>query len=168
MSKTSPDKKISSGILLAARAAFKEAYAGVSLSHGGPFGAVVTRSGVIIGRGHNTVLKEEDPTCHAEINAIRKASRYLKSHSLKGCALVTTAEPCPMCLAAAYWAGIRNVYYMAGGSAISAIGFSDEKIYSELKKSAKKRSVRCVRVCGLERETKDLIFRWKQKKGKIY
>ena len=122
--------------------------------------------GVVIGKGHNTVLKEKDPTCHAEMNAIKKAARRLKNHLLVGCTLITTAEPCPMCFAAAYWAGIRNIYYMAGRETISLIGFSDKKIYSEIKKSARQRSVRCVRVRGLEHETKDLVLRRRQKKEK--
>jgi len=149
-------------------AAFAEADKGVSLCHGGPFGAVVVKNGVVIGRGHNTVLKEKDPTCHAEMNAIRMAARKLKSHSLKGCTLITTAEPCPMCFAATYWSGIRNIYYAVGKETISSLGFSDKTIYAELRKNAQKRTIHCVRVPGLEKVARDLILKWRQKRGKLY
>ena len=79
--------------------------------NGGPFGAIIVKDGKIISRAHNTVLKSKDATAHAEVNAIREASKVLNTHDLSGCILYTSAEPCPMCLSAIIWANIKEVYY---------------------------------------------------------
>ena len=91
--------------------AVKEAYDGIKNGHGGPFGSVVVKNGEIIGRGHNRVLSEKDPTCHGEIMAIKDACKNLGSHDLTGCDIYTTAAPCPMCKGALLWANISKVYY---------------------------------------------------------
>lgn len=101
--------------------------------NGGPFGAVIVKDDVIIAQGHNTVVEGKDPTAHAEINAIRKASKVLKTHDLSGCVLYTSAEPCPMCLSAIIWANIKEVYYANTKQDAEDIGFRDNMIYEYLK-----------------------------------
>lgn len=100
---------------------------------GGPFGACIVKDGKILVHAHNTVLKDNDPTCHAEINAIRKASKKLKTHNLEGCILYTSCEPCPMCLSAIIWANIKEVYYANTKKDASNIGFIDDTIYEYIK-----------------------------------
>ncbi|MBQ4252192.1 MAG: nucleoside deaminase, partial [Erysipelotrichaceae bacterium] len=93
------------------QAAIEEAYRGIVARDGGPFGAIVVRDGEVIGRGHNRVIGNNDPTCHGEIDAIRNACATLKTHDLSGCQIYTTGEPCPMCLFACKWANIEAIYY---------------------------------------------------------
>ncbi|MBU4263952.1 MAG: nucleoside deaminase [Proteobacteria bacterium] len=99
---------------------------------GGPFGAVIVRDGKIISRGWNQVLKNNDPTCHAEMVAIRKACHKLKDYSLAGCSIYVNCEPCPMCLSALYWAGIDKIYFAAGRKDAADLGFVDDFLYQEL------------------------------------
>src|SRR5210317_1404953 len=94
--------------------AVNEACRGMRAGEGGPFGAVIARDGNIIGKGRNTVLKSNDPTAHAEINAIRDACRQVRSPHLSGAVIYSNFEPCPMCLSAIYWADIRTLYYARG------------------------------------------------------
>ena len=93
------------------RLCIEEAVNGVNQGEGGPFGAVILKDGELIAVAHNTVIKTNDPTAHAEINAIRQASQKLQRFDLSDCILVTSSEPCPMCLSAIMWAGIKKVYY---------------------------------------------------------
>ncbi len=109
--------------------AIKEAKKGIEKGHGGPFGAVIVKDGVVIGKGHNQVLKNNDPTCHGEIMAIHKACKTIKSFDLSGCELYTTGEPCPMCLAAILWANIDKVYFGCNIYDTEDIGFRDSKFY---------------------------------------
>lgn len=119
--------------------AIKEAEIGISKGHGGPFGAVIVKDGIIIGKGHNQVLKNNDPTCHGEIMAIHKACKTIKNFDLSGCELYTTGEPCPMCLAAILWANIDKVYYGCNIFDTENIGFRDSKFYDfQNNKKAKK------------------------------
>ena len=111
------------------RQAINEAKKGIDHVHGGPFGAVVVKDGVVIAKGHNTVLKDNDPTAHGEVNAIRKATKKLKSFDLTGCEIYTTGEPCPMCLGAILWANIDKVYYGANIDDTEKIGFRDSVFY---------------------------------------
>lgn len=104
---------------------------------GGPFGAVIVKNGEIISAAHNTVIKSQDATAHAEVNAIRLASKKLKTHDLSGCTLYTSAEPCPMCLSAIIWANIKNVYYTNTKKDAADIGFRDDMIYEYLKDKKK-------------------------------
>jgi tRNA(Arg) A34 adenosine deaminase TadA len=117
---------------------------------GGPFGALVVRKGEVIGRGHNRVLASADPTAHAEITAIRAACRRLGTFHLEGCVLYTTCEPCPMCLAAAYWARVDRVVYANTRRDAAAIGFSDAFIYEELERAVARRSMPMTRIMGSE------------------
>jgi tRNA(Arg) A34 adenosine deaminase TadA len=105
--------------------AIGEALEGIRLGHGGPFGSVVVKDGTIVGRGHNRVLSDDDPTCHGEICALRDAGKTLKTHDLSGCVLYTTGEPCTMCLCACLWANIEKVYYGCTIAENSRIGFRD-------------------------------------------
>jgi len=99
---------------------------------GGPFGAVITRSGEIIAEAYNKVVLTSDPTAHAEVNAIRQAAAGLKTHDLSECTLYSSCEPCPMCLGAIYWAGIKKVVYACDRVDAEEAGFSDKLIYEEI------------------------------------
>ena len=106
--------------------AIEEAREGIFHGHGGPFGSVIVKDGVIIGQGHNMVLANNDSTCHGEVSAIRNAEQNLGTYDLSGCILYTTGEPCPMCLAACMWANIERVYYGCTIEDNAIIGFRDE------------------------------------------
>jgi guanine deaminase len=108
---------------------------------GGPFGAVVVRDGKIAGEGVNSVTTTNDPTAHGEISAIRAATKFLGTFSLAGCSLYTSCEPCPMCLAAAYWARLDAVYYGASAADAARAGFDDAFLYDELRKDASERKL---------------------------
>jgi len=99
---------------------------------GGPFGAVIVRNGEIIATGVNRVTSDNDPTAHAEVNAIRKASKKLGSFDLAGCSIYTSCEPCPMCLGAIYWAHLDKMYYGNSKTDARNIGFDDSFIYDEI------------------------------------
>ena len=103
-------------------------------NNGGPFGAVVVKDGIIIGRGSNRVLGNNDPTAHAEITAIRDACRNINSHDLSNCEIYTTCFPCPMCLSAIIWSNIKKVYYGNTKEDAAFIGFRDDFIYDYIKK----------------------------------
>lgn len=109
--------------------AIKEAYKGINEGHGGPFGCVIVKDNKVIAKGHNEVLKNNDPTCHGEIMAIHKACKKLKTFDLSGCELYTTGEPCPMCLSAILWANISKVYYGCNIVDTENIGFRDNVFY---------------------------------------
>jgi tRNA(Arg) A34 adenosine deaminase TadA len=113
-------------------AAIAEARAGLDANHGGPFGCVVVQRGQIIGRGHNHVVATSDPTAHAEIVAIRQACQALGTFDLSGCELFASCQPCPMCLAAIYWARLDRYFYACTAADAAAIGFSDDEIHREL------------------------------------
>lgn len=107
--------------------AIDEARMGIERHDGGPFGAVVVRDGVVVGRGHNCVLGKHDATAHGEVEAIRDAGRRLGTFDLSGCDIYTTGEPCHMCLCACMWANIRKVYYGCTIKDNAIIGFRDNK-----------------------------------------
>ena len=113
---------------------------------GGPFGAVVVKDGAVISEGWNTVTSTNDPTAHAEINAIRSACRALNMYDLTGCVIYSTTEPCPMCLAAIYWARLDNVYYMNTRNQVAAIGFDDDFIGRELRKPSARQRLKMRRI----------------------
>ncbi len=98
-------------------------------NYGGPFGACVVKDGKIIGKGFNRVIKDMDPTAHAEIIAIRNACKTLKTHDLSGCEMYTSCYPCPMCLSAIIWSNIKKVYYGNTKEDAKDIGFRDDFIY---------------------------------------
>ncbi len=115
--------------------AVREAEKGIARNDGGPFGAVIVKDGVVVAKGHNRVVVSHDPTAHGEIVAIRQASRKLGTFDLSGCVLYSTAEPCPMCLWAIYWANVEKVYYGCTVTDTERIGFRDKEFY-ELSKKA--------------------------------
>lgn len=109
--------------------ATSEADNNLQTNEGGPFGAVIVKDDKIVGKGHNRVLINHDPTCHAEIEAIRDACKNLNTHDLTGCTLYTSCYPCPMCLSAIIWANIKKVYYGNTAKDAADIGFRDDFIY---------------------------------------
>lgn len=115
------------------RLCIEEAKKGVNSGQGGPFGAAVVKDGEIISLAHNTVVAGNDPTAHGEVNAIRQACQKLNTFELKGCEVYTSAEPCPMCLSAIMWAGIKKVYYGCTAKDTEKIGFADKFIYDYMK-----------------------------------
>ncbi len=132
--------------------------------YGGPFGAVVVRKGEIVARGYNNVLRSNDPTAHAEVDAIRKASQALHTPDLSDCELYTSCEPCPMCLGAIYWAKFRKVYYGNTKHDAAAIGFDDAFIYQQLNKDLSKRAIPMEQL--LPSEALEAFKAWKQKEDK--
>ncbi len=99
---------------------------------GGPFGAVIVKNGEIIAEASNSVTQTNDPTAHAEVNAIRKATSELKDFNLAECQIYSSCEPCPMCLGAIYWAGIEKLYFANNKTDAKNIGFDDSFIYEEI------------------------------------
>ena len=114
------------------RRAIALAQANSRTGRNGPFGAVVAEGARILGEGVNQVVRRHDPTAHAEVMAIRAACRERRSHELSGCTLYASCEPCPMCLAAAYWARLDRVVYACTRADAAAAGFDDDLIYREL------------------------------------
>lgn len=124
------------------REAIRLAEDGMAGNRGGPFGCVIVRAGAIVGRGQNRVTSANDPTAHAEVSAIREACAQLGTFQLADCELYTSCEPCPMCLAAIYWARIPVVYYGNTRQDAAAIGFDDDFIYQQIPLPPAKRAVR--------------------------
>ena len=116
------------------------------LKGGGPFGAVIVRDGKIIATGVNTVTLTNDLTVHAEINAVRKACEVLGTFKLDRCIVYSSCEPCPMCLSALYWAGVKSIYYGNTKEDADAIEFSDRFIYAQLDKAPRDRAIPCIKV----------------------
>jgi tRNA(Arg) A34 adenosine deaminase TadA len=112
--------------------AINEAYEGINNNHGGPFGSVIVKDGKIIGKGHNMVLQSHDPTMHGEVAAIRDACANLGTHNLQGAVLYTTAYPCPMCMGASLWAGIKKIVYACNVNDTADIGFRDDDFYKAI------------------------------------
>jgi tRNA(Arg) A34 adenosine deaminase TadA len=121
------------------REAIRLSNQGMSLNEGGPFGCVIVRGEEIVGRGNNKVTSTNDPTAHAEITAIRDACRQLNTFKLDDCEIYTSCEPCPMCLAAIYWARLKKVYYACSRVDAGSIGFDDDFIYNEIPKELHQR-----------------------------
>ncbi len=117
---------------------------------GGPFGAVVVKDGTIIGEGWNQVTSTNDPTAHAEVVAIRNATKGIQNFSLEGCVLYTSCEPCPMCLAAAYWARLERIYFGNTRTDAAKHQFDDEFIYQEIPKELKNRKIPISQLLGAE------------------
>ncbi len=132
---------------------------------GGPFGAIIVRGGSIIARAGNRVVPGHDPTAHAEVMAIRMAAEHLGTHDLGDCTIYASCEPCPMCLGAIYWAGIRRLVYASDRYSAASAGFSDNHIYEELALDNGKRSIEMVR--GLKEEGDTILKRWVELPDKI-
>ena len=123
------------------RRAIQLAIQNVDAGGGGPFAAVIVRNGQIVGEGANTVTASHDPTAHGEVNAIRAACNVLGTFTLAGCELYTSCEPCPMCLAACYWARLDAIYYGSSAADAARAGFDDAFLYEEFRKDPNKRSL---------------------------
>ena len=138
-------------------------------NYGGTFGACVVKDGKIIGKGINRVIKDNDPTAHAEIVAIRNACKNIKSYDLSGCELYTSCYPCPMCLSAIIWANIKKVYYGNTKEDAADIGFRDDAIYDYLEKlSDDKQNKRVLNLKEMNREEALEVFqRYEKDKEKI-
>jgi tRNA(Arg) A34 adenosine deaminase TadA len=132
---------------------------------GGPFGAVIVKDGKIIGEGWNQVTSTNDPTAHAEVQAIRNACKNLNTFDLHGSEVYTSCEPCPMCLSAIYWARCTKIYYGNTKKDAASIKFDDDFIYQEIAKPYPQRSIPLV---PLMRDEAFKIFQiWEQKVDKI-
>ena len=119
--------------------AILEAEDGMKNNDGGPFGAVVVMDGKIIAQAHNEVISSNDPTAHAEIIAIRRASKKLGRFDLSDCELYSTCEPCPMCFSAIHWAKIKTLYFGCNNRDAAKIGFDDKFIYDVIRGNSVKR-----------------------------
>lgn len=132
---------------------------------GGPFGAVVVREGRIVGEGWNRVTSTCDPTAHAEVAAIREACTRLGSFELRGCEIFTSCEPCPMCLAAIYWARLDRIWYANGRADAAAIQFDDEWLYREVALPVGERAIPATQL--LRPEALDVFRAWEAKADRV-
>ena len=132
---------------------------------GGPFGSVVVFDGAVIGEGWNRVTSTNDPTAHAEVVAIRRACETIGRFSLQGATLYASCEPCPMCLAAAYWARVSRIVFANSREEAAAIGFDDQLLYDEIPKPIEQRMIPTAHVP--DPEAKAVFKAWLQKADKI-
>jgi tRNA(Arg) A34 adenosine deaminase TadA len=132
------------------RRAIELAIQNVNTGGGGPFAAVVVRDGRIVGEGANTVTSSHDPTAHGEVNAIRAACKALGTFTLSDCELYTSCEPCPMCLAACYWARLDAIYYGSSAADAAKAGFDDAFLYEEFRKESSARKLPATQLLGDE------------------
>ena len=121
--------------------AIQTAFEGMNGGHGGPFGAVIVKDGHVVSTGHNEVLSSSDPTAHAEILAVRRASAKLENFDLSGCEIYVNGVPCPMCMGAIFWSRVSKLYYACLPQDAEAIGFDDGAFYRELEKPLGQRSL---------------------------
>jgi len=132
---------------------------------GGPFGAVIVKDGIIVAQGHNCVTLDNDPTAHAEVTVIRRACKKLHTFDLSGCEIYTSCEPCPMCLAAIYWARIAKIYYGCTKTDAKDIGFDDSFIYDQIELKPEMRSIPATKL--LHGEAMETFYKWSEKEDKI-
>lgn len=137
----------------------------MSEGNGGPFGAVIVKDGKVIAQGYNQVTSLNDPTAHAEIQAIRAACKALGSFQLTGCEVYTSCEPCPMCLSALYWARPARIYYAATRKEAARAGFDDDFLYREVCLLPRERSIPTVQVLADEGIRPFQV--WDQKPNKV-
>lgn len=138
---------------------------GMRAGKGGPFGAVIVRGDEIVAEGHNEVFLHRDPTAHAEVVAIRRAAARLDHFRLQGCEIYTSCEPCPMCLAAIYWARIEKIHFANTADDAKRIAFDDRDLYHEMKLSRGERQIPCRQ---LLRDQAFAVFReWQEKPDRI-
>lgn len=132
---------------------------------GGPFGAVIVKNGEILSTGCNSVTIDNDPTAHAEVNAIRNACKKTGNFKLTGCKIYSSCEPCPMCLSALYWSGIDKIYYGNTKEDARDIDFDDKFIYDEIEKPYELRYIPCIRINTPE--AIKAFQKWENKTDKI-
>lgn len=137
-----------------------------NISHGGgPFGAVIVKDGKIIGEGFNKVTANNDPTAHAEVEAIREACKNISNFDLSGAEIYTSCEPCPMCLSAIYWARLSKIYYANTKTDAAAIEFDDDFIYTEIPKPIEQRKISMVQM--MRPEALEVFKAWQTSTVKI-
>ena len=134
-------------------------------TNGGPFGAVVVKNGKIIGEGFNSVTTKNDPTAHAEINAIRNACKNLNSHQLEDCEIYASSEPCPMCLGAIYWARLKKIYYACSLEEAKNHNFDDVFIYDEFKKPNEIRMIPSEQI--MQNKGEKIFIDWEKNDKKV-
>jgi guanine deaminase len=137
---------------------------GMDSGEGGPFGAIVVRHGVIVGRGKKKVTSTNDPTAHAEVVAIRDACKNLGTFQLDDCIIYSSCEPCPMCLGAIYWARPKKLYFACDKKDAAAIGFDDDFIYEEIPLPISERKIPTIQL--LQSEGKLVFQEWEEKGDK--
>jgi tRNA(Arg) A34 adenosine deaminase TadA len=148
--------------------AIELAHSGSAAGHGGPFGCVVVKDGEIVGEGFNQVLSAGDPTAHGEMVAIRDAARRLGTHDLRGCTVFNISVPCPMCLAAMYWARVDAVYYCCNPADAAAIGFDNAEIAQQLAKPVEAQSLPVREIPEMYPQARAVYDAWTRAKGRIY
>ncbi len=148
-------------------AAIESAREGIQQEEGGPFGASIAKDGQLVSVAHNTVLKDQDPTCHAEMNAIRQACQTLGTHILDGCTLYTTAEPCPMCLSAILWARINKVVVGVDRDCAKKFGFDDSHFYDQVALPPDQRELETEQGV-MSTECEEVFEQWQQRAGQLY
>jgi len=131
---------------------------------GGPFGCVIVKNDIVVGRGWNRVIADKDPTAHAEVTAIRDACKNLQTFQLDDCEIYTSCEPCPMCLGAIYWARPAKVYFAASRNNAAAAGFDDSMIYEELTVPLGQRKI--AMTCIIPEKAANLFNEWINKEDK--
>lgn len=134
-------------------------------SGGGPFGAVIVKDGKIIGEGWNKVTSHNDPTAHAEVEAIRAACQNLKNFDLTGAEIYSSCEPCPMCLSAIYWARLSKIYYGNTKTDAASIEFDDDFLYTEIPKPKAERKISMVQM--MHAEALEVFKAWNASDKKI-
>jgi guanine deaminase len=137
----------------------------VKSRRGGPFAAVIVKSGEIIGEGTNQVTSTNDPSAHAEVVAIRAACKSLEDFQLTGCEIYSSCEPCPMCMGLIYWARPDALYYANSAGDAAAIGFDDARIYAELARPPQKRSIPMVQM--MQAEALQAFRAWQEMPDKV-
>ena len=137
----------------------------IRANRGGPFGAVIVKDDKIVGRGANRVTANNDPTAHAEVEAIRDACRQLGNFILNGCAIYTSCEPCPMCLTAIYWARIEKIFYATTQHDAASIDFDDAFLYEQIVLERDQRALPCIPL--LRHEAIAVFEEWRHKADKI-
>ena len=145
--------------------AIRLSIANVEKGNGGPFGAVIVKDGKVIARGVNNVTSANDPTAHAEVVAIRKACKTLKTYQLTGCEIYASCEPCPMCLAAIYWARPDKIFFAASKEHAAAIDFDDKLIYEEIAKPIAERKIFTQQI--LREQALEAFKKWSESPNKI-
>lgn len=148
------------------REAIRLSHEKMAANAGGPFGAVIARQGAIVGRGWNQVTSTNDPTAHAEVVAIRDACARLGTFSLAGCEIYSSCEPCPLCLAAIYWARLDRIYYAASCDDAAAAGFDDRHFYREIRKPSRERAITMQQ--ALREEALIPLHAWLNKQDRIH
>ena len=132
---------------------------------GGPFGAVIVKDGEVIAAAGNSVTIDNDPTAHAEVNAIRRACSITRNFKLDGCVVYSSCEPCPMCLSALFWAGVSRIYYGNTAADADRINFSDDFIYKEIDKPHLERAIPCIHMEGTS--AAESFNKWASKEDKV-